>query len=88
MIKSVPPGPREAKIRHLEAGPLHKILEKGWSEPTRVEKVTDNAQSELLRSQENSLRIIERLRCQIYRGGRPVTIQVYPIKSRAEPKPR
>jgi hypothetical protein len=24
---------REAKVRHLEIGPLHNILEKGWSEP-------------------------------------------------------
>jgi hypothetical protein len=25
--------PREAKVRHLEVGPLHNVLEKGWSEP-------------------------------------------------------
>jgi hypothetical protein len=75
MIKYVPPGPREAKIRHLEAGALHKILEKGWSEPTRIEKVTDNARSELVRSQENSLRIIERLQILAHRAVRGETIQ-------------
>jgi len=25
---------REAPVRHFEAGPLHNLLEKGWSEPS------------------------------------------------------
>jgi hypothetical protein len=47
--------PREAKVRHFEIGPLHNCLEKSVSEPTWVGQVKSDTESELLRSQEDSL---------------------------------
>jgi hypothetical protein len=47
--------PREARVRHLEIGPLHNFLEKGLSEPHRIGKLVRDNESELNLSQEDSL---------------------------------
>jgi hypothetical protein len=52
---------REATFKILEIGTLHDFLVKGWSEPNWVGYTKNNTESELIRSQEDSLWITERL---------------------------
>jgi hypothetical protein len=52
---------REAKINVIETGPLHNDLEKGWSEPRWVGKTFSDTERGPLRSQADSLWIINRL---------------------------
>jgi len=56
----------EAWVKILEIGPLHNFLEKGVSEPNWVEYVRNDTESELARSQEDSLGITGRLQIQGY----------------------
>jgi hypothetical protein len=45
----------EAEVGILEAGPLHNNLEKRWSEPSWLEQVEHDIDSEFLPCQEDSI---------------------------------